>query len=115
MPNPTFSFIHQYVNIDTPLIFGVKKLRVNKHKALGVTMVTTARQVISIYTYVADQANRQDIRVDIMFQKDNYIMVMKDQNRTYTSFGKLASVTIQHPVRDVKVGDKDGKKTTQNN
>ena len=42
-------------------------------------------------------------------------MVVKQQNQTYTSFGKLASVTIQHPVSDVKVGDKDGKKVTQNN
>ena len=115
MPNPTFSFIRQYVTIDTPLILGVKKLRVNRHRALGVTLVTVARQVISIYTYDANQPNRQDIEVDVIFQKDSYIMVVKQQNQTYTSFGKLASVTIQHPVRDVKVGDKDGKKVTQNN
>ena len=119
MPNPTFSFIHQYVNIDTPLIFGVKKLRVNRHRALGVTLVTSARQVISIYTYTTDQDANQntqvDRQVDVIFQKDSYIMVVKEQNQTYTGFGKLASVTIQHPVRDVKVGEKIGKKITQNN
>jgi len=111
MPNPTFSLIYQYVNIDTPLIFGVKKLRVNRHRALGMTLVTIARQVISIYTYDANQPNRQDIEVDVIFQKDSFIMVVKEQNKTYTSFGKLASVTIQHPVR----GGENGKKVEKNN
>ena len=115
MPNPTFSFIRQYVTIDTPLILGVKKLRVNRHRALGITLVTVARQVISIYTYTTEQDTQVDRQVDVIFQKDNYIMVVKEQNNTYTSFGKLASVTIQHPSKSVKVGDKDGKKITQNN
>jgi len=115
MPNPTFSFIRQYVTIDTPLILGVKKLRVNRHRALGITLVTVARQVISIYTYTTEQDTNQNTQVnrqvDVVFQKDSYIMVIKEQNQTYTSFGKLASVFVMHPIR----GEKVGKKVEKNN
>ena len=111
MPNPTFSFI----TIDNPMIFGARKLRVNRHKALSITLVTIARQVITVYDYAIRQDTNQNTQVnrqvDVIFQKDSYIMVVKEQNNTYTSFGKLASVFVMHPIR----GEKVAKKITQNN
>jgi len=115
MPNPTFSPTFSRIHPDTPLIFGVKKLRVNKRKALSITLVTMARQVIFVYDYSirenVDTEQQDDRQVDIIFQKDNYIMVIREGNNIYTSFGKLASVFVMHPIR----GEKVGKKVEKNN